>query len=60
MFRLEIVNVYLTKYALSWKKSRRLRERILPGKRWANDELRYDKVDHYHSRFEKQKRCGYW
>ena len=58
-FRGEIVSVYLAKHPLSRNRSGRLLGRILPAKRRFNDEVRYDQVDHFQSRFEKQKWCGY-
>ena len=57
-FQREIVNVYLVKHALSRNQSGCLRGRILPAKQRVNDEVRYDWIDHYQSRFEKQKMCG--
>jgi len=59
-FRREIVDVYLKKYApISRNQSGRPKGRIIPAKRRVNDEIRFDRIDHFSTSLEKQKRCGF-
>ena len=60
-FRREIVDVYLKRYvSRSRYRNGRLKGRILPAKRRVNDEIRFDRIDHFSTSLVKQKSglCG--
>ena len=58
-FRRQIVGIYMKKYSTPRSETGRPRGRILPAKRKVCDEVRLDRVEHYQSALEKQKRCGH-
>ena len=57
-FHREFVNTYLAKYKQIRSQSGRPRGCILPAKRRANSDLRFDRIDHFQSQLATQKRCG--